>query len=58
MEIMRNKLSPEAAFELKFFEKHGVWLSQLEDDEREEYLNDSSLKPPSSIVSEDSSYLF
>lgn len=49
---MRNKLSSESSFELRFFEKHGVWLSQLDDDEREEYLSASPLKPPSSESSD------
>lgn len=44
--LMRNKLSSESSFELRFFEKHGVWLSQLDDQERDEYLTASTLKQP------------
>lgn len=50
---MRNKLSTESAFELRFYERHGVWLSQLDDDEREEYLSTSPLKPPSTLSIEE-----
>ena len=52
---MRNKLSTESAFELRFFERHGVWLSQLDDDEREEYLSASPLKHP---TNEENQYHF